>query len=107
MALFWRRFVKKILKTTIYSYCWKGNTNLSKEFFKHQTVNHSKHFVNRQTNTHTNTIEGNWSGIKRTIPIRSRTWKLIDIYLLRFMLKRNEGSNSLEVLLNYFININL
>lgn len=81
--------------SVIYSDCWKGYSKLCTIFKEHRTVNHSKHFVNRETNTHTNTIEGNWSGVKRTIPVRCRTMKLIDIYLLRFMLKRNEGAKNL------------
>ena len=47
LTTFCKKYIKK--ETTIYSDCWKGYSNLSKEFFKHQTVNYSKHFVNRQT----------------------------------------------------------
>jgi len=32
------------------------------------TVNHSEGFKNLQTGAHTNTIEGNWRGIKVQIP---------------------------------------
>lgn len=81
---FCKMFIEK--DSHIYSDCWRGYFSLSDYFDSHKTVNHFKTFVNRENNVHTNTIEGNWSGIKRTIPFRCRSNSLSDIYLLRFML---------------------
>lgn len=38
---------------------------------------------------------------KKTIPVRCRTLKLIDIYLFRFMLKRNEKKQSQKLSVAY------
>ena len=43
--------------TTIISDCGKSYSRLSEEGYTHQTVNHSKEFVNKETWAHTNTIE--------------------------------------------------
>lgn len=91
------RYIKPY--TIIFSDCWKSYSRLKNFFFGHKTVNHSKEFVNRIENVHTNTIEGNWSGIKRNIPIRNRTRGLINIYLLRFMLYRNNKNTMLRDLM--------
>lgn len=44
-------------ESIIYSDCWKKYSNLKKHFKKHKTVNHSKKFLNRKNNVHTNPIE--------------------------------------------------
>ena len=43
--------------TIIISDCWKAYSRLTEEGYVHQTVNHSKEFVNRETGAHINTIE--------------------------------------------------
>ena len=45
------------------------------------------------------TIEGNWSAVKRKVPIKCRTSRLIDLHLLRFMLFSNEKCSKLSKLL--------
>jgi hypothetical protein len=40
--------------------------------YTHSTVNHSVGFKYSTTGTHTNYVEGTNSGIKRSIPVRSR-----------------------------------
>lgn len=40
----------------------------------HEKVNHSQEFASEE-GTHTNTIEGAWSGIKRVTPVKKRTKK--------------------------------
>jgi hypothetical protein len=83
----------------IYSDCWKTYATLSNYYLAHKTVYHSKEFVNKSNGVHTNTIKGNWSGIKRNIPFRNRTDKLVRIYLLRFMLHRNNNQTKLKNLI--------
>lgn len=83
----------------IYSDCWKSYARLNFFYLAHKTVNHSKEFVNKEENVHTNTIEGNWSGIKRNIPFRNRTNNLVRVFLLRYMLYRNNNDTMLKDLL--------
>jgi ISXO2-like transposase domain len=78
---------------------WKGYTDLEKVGYKHYVVNHSKHFKDPETGIHTNTIEGNWSGLKVKVPKRYRTKELIHFYLLSYMLKRNYNVDLVEYLI--------
>jgi transposase-like protein len=77
------KFCKDYIKpdSIIFSGCWRGYNSLSNYFKQHKTVNHSRSFVDQDSNVHTNTIERNWNGIKKTILIRCRTMKLFDIYV--------------------------
>ncbi|KCZ73811.1 hypothetical protein H311_05229, partial [Anncaliia algerae PRA109] len=82
---------KHVLKNTvIYSDCWKAYSSLNTEFAGHLTVNHTKEFVNKENNVHKNTIEGNSSAIKITVPKRHQYIYYINMYLIKFMIKRNE-----------------
>ena len=88
-------------ESIIYSDSWKGYKDIIKNFAGHFQVNHSQNYVDPINGAHTNTIEGNWNGIKMNIPYRSRTKERIQLYLIRFMLQRNEGNNLLAALLKY------
>ncbi|KCZ82019.1 hypothetical protein H312_00501 [Anncaliia algerae PRA339] len=85
----------------IYSDGWRGYNQTNRIFREHLTVNHSIGFLNYENNCHTNSIEGNWSAIKSKIGRRFRTNDFIDIYLIRFMLKRNENGNVFNNLIKY------
>jgi ISXO2-like transposase domain len=104
-----KRTLEDILKTyvheksIIHSDCWKAYNNLKKEFAAHYTVNHSKFFKDPATEIHTNTIEGNWSAIKRQTPPNHRCKKSVRAYLIKYMLKRNYGANVFENLLNLLL----
>ena len=84
------KIIKKYVhpESLIYTDCWKGYICLKNEFASHKTVNHSIAFVDFINNVHTNTIEGNWAGIKQNLPVQYRTKDRIMIYLMRYMLKR-------------------
>ena len=56
-----RKWIKP--QSIIVSDCWKGDINLSKYGYVHETVNHSQEFVNH-TGGHTNKIEGHWRQLK-------------------------------------------
>ena len=88
-------------KSTICTDKWKGYNRIAKEFANHLTVNHSKNFKDPTTGAHTNSIEGNWSGVKLNIPFKNRTKNRINVYLMRYMLLRNEKTAPLISLINY------
>lgn len=56
--------------TIVYTDCWRGYQNISSGDITHRTVNHTLFFVDPQTGVHTNTIEGNWSALKKQVPVR-------------------------------------
>jgi transposase-like protein len=85
----------------IYSDCWKAYAKLVRYFRRHLTVNHSLTFKDPISQAHTNTIEGNWSAIKAGIPRRKRTKKDITMYLIKFMIKRNEPGDVFANIIKY------
>jgi transposase-like protein len=88
-------------ESIIYTDGWKGYGGLGLLFRSHKSVNHSLYFKDPVTEVHTNTIEGNWSGIKPKISPKKRTKGGISLYLVRFMIQRNEKCHPLLGLLKY------
>ncbi|KCZ80739.1 hypothetical protein H312_01838 [Anncaliia algerae PRA339] len=88
--------IKKFVhsQSIIFTDCWKRYSDLKNPFFSRRTVNHSVTFVDFTNNVHTNTIEGNWAGIKQNLPVQYRTKKRIILYLIRYMIKRNTSNES-------------
>ena len=58
------------LGTLIVSDCRKSYHNLDKHGYTHQTVNHSKEFVN-EDGYNTNKMEGHWRHMKVSLPVFS------------------------------------
>ena len=54
--------------TLIVSDCWKSYSKLSENGYLHETVNHSKEFVN-SNGFNTNKQEGHWRHMKTSLPI--------------------------------------
>ncbi|KAG0426337.1 hypothetical protein DMUE_5975, partial [Dictyocoela muelleri] len=86
-------------ESIIFSDGLRGYSSLEHHFSGHLTVNHSVEFVNQLNGVHINTIEDYWSGIKKGISFRNRTRKLVSLYLIRFMLNRNENERAFDVLM--------
>ncbi|GFX71501.1 DDE_Tnp_IS1595 domain-containing protein [Trichonephila clavipes] len=53
--------------TTVISYCWKAYDCLEDEGFFHLSVNPSMFFKAPETAAHSNSIEGSWSAIKKSV----------------------------------------
>ena len=53
--------------TVIVSDCWKSYSKLSENGYQHETVNHSKEFVNSD-GYNTNKQEGHWRHMKTSLP---------------------------------------
>jgi len=87
--------------SVLYTDGWKGYVDLSSHFKDHKTVNHSKNFKDPKTGVHTNTIEGSWCGIKMHVPFRGRTRQEVNLYLVRYMMLKNEEGHPLDRVINY------
>nr|XP_027228456.1 uncharacterized protein LOC113820322 [Penaeus vannamei] len=85
----------------IISDCWKAYNCLSDEGFEHLTVNHSYHFVDPDTQAHTNTIERQWREAKRKVPLCGRRKKHFAGYLARCMFLMHY--QDLNVRLHHFL----
>jgi len=73
---------------------WRGYVSIEDELdVQHFTVNHSINFVDPETGTHTNTIEGTWNGMKLKISPRHRTQDGIQENILEFIWRRKHEEN--------------
>jgi len=88
-------------ESIIYTDCWRGYNGIDAICESHGTANHSKFFKDPSTGVHTNTIERNWYAVKSQVPLRNRAKGGISLYLVRFMIKRNNSGDPLKNLLNY------
>ncbi|GFV61744.1 mitotic-spindle organizing protein 2A [Trichonephila clavipes] len=78
--------------SVIISDCWKAYDCLSHEGYQHLRVNHSLTFKDPETGAHTNSIEGTWSAIKRSL--RNHAAHVegeFDHYLAEYMWRRRRG----------------
>ncbi|KAG0434630.1 hypothetical protein DMUE_5102 [Dictyocoela muelleri] len=75
---------------TIYTDGLRSYNAINDEVYEHESVNHNENFID-PISVHTQTIEANWSAIKRTVPMQSRSEEKVEIYLVRFMMIRNLG----------------
>lgn len=83
------------LGSIIHSDCWRAYSRLKKLGYQHVTVNHSKHFVDPDTNACTNRIESDWRQAKATIPRYGIKRGLHSGYLAEFMWKRKNTGKDL------------
>ena len=74
--------------TTIISDCWKAYSSLEKEGYKHQTVNHSVEFKNKETGACTNTIESTWRALKTFLPRNGTVKSLYDSYFSQYCIRK-------------------
>lgn len=89
---------------SIRQFCTAVYVNLRNYFASQGTDNPSQFFLDPLSLVHTNTIEGNWSALKKTVPLRCRTRSLVSLYLVRFMITR-ESTEYLKTLINYLLHL--
>ena len=81
--------IKKHVKTgsILHTDCFKSyNTEVLVGLgYQHLTVNHSEEFVNRETGCHTNTIEGTWWAVKRSLPSSGNRKPSFAAYLAEYI----------------------
>ena len=78
--------------TTVNTDLWRGYNTLCDYGYVHNTVNHSRSFVNPVSGTHTNSIEGAWSGLKQHLAPQQRTQEDMHNRLGEYLWRRqNKG----------------
>jgi hypothetical protein len=90
--------------TTILSDQWAAYNNISScpEGYQHQSVNHSLHFVDPQTHTHTQNIENMWMCMKRKKKQQmGQHSSLLPAHFAEFMWRRKFRDKVLENLTRY------
>ncbi|GFT30160.1 putative transposase-like protein [Trichonephila clavipes] len=86
-----------IKEGTIISDCWKSYDCLEDEE-NHLPVNHKMYFKDPETGAYTNSIDGSWRAIKKSLGGTRRCQNQFDSYLAEFMwrkLKRPSNLNDL------------
>jgi transposase-like protein len=93
--------------STIISDCWRAYTGLNGiNRFIHQTVNHTENYVDPNTGACTNTCEGSWFHVKRSLPSHGTRKKFLANYFAvsdLFILNKK----LLFKVLNFFFNFRL
>jgi transposase-like protein len=92
-----KQHVKK--DTIIYTDKDRVCEGLDQYFTSHNKVKNLKEIANNKI--HTNTIKGNWCGVRLRMSYRYMTNKKIYPYLIRFILKKNKNVHPLKNLLNF------
>lgn len=100
------KYIEK--ETTIYSDCWSAyqTEDFEKYGWKHEKVNHSKHFKDPETGVHTNTIESNWRSTKASLPKYGTVKNLYDTYFSEYMWRRRfvqDDRNAFNMLVNHIV----
>ena len=68
--------------------CWGAYNDLSQYGYIHETVNHSKYFVDPSTGTNTQKIENLWRCVKRTLPDTHKVKESFDLELAEYLWRR-------------------
>ncbi|GFW51584.1 DDE_Tnp_IS1595 domain-containing protein [Trichonephila clavipes] len=105
-----RASIKSNIKegTTIISDCWKSYDCLEDEGNlhppgNHLSVNHKMYFKDPETGAHTNSIEGSWSAIKKSLRGIRRCVDQFDSYFAEFLRRKLKRSSNPNDLLTTFL----
>ena len=86
---------------------WRAYNNLKKLHYNHETVNHSKYFINPENNlVHTQTIENRWGQMKSLMKRRGQISRVlfpqkIKEIAWRVMNRENIQAKLLEIIIRY------
>lgn len=80
--------------TTIISDCWAAYKCLEDYGYHHESVNHSKGFVN-ESGSHTNKIEGHWRQLKASLPTHGRRKCHYDYYIAEFLYRYSHAGEDI------------
>ena len=84
---------------------WRAYSGLTQAGYTHQTVNHSIQFVDPAAGTHTNTQEGLWHHVKRTVVgSRNLEFSLID-FIFRRRFKATGGNMQIVNCFNGYLTV--
>ena len=75
--------------STIFTDCWKGYANLSKEGFVHHCVNHKLHFVDPDTKVETNKTEAQWRPVRKRLSRTGIPKEALAEHLCEFLWRRD------------------
>jgi IS1 family transposase len=98
--------------STIHTDEWKGYSNIENidvvPPYKHETVNHSKNFVDPVTGVHTQNIEAYWCSVKRKFKTLNGTSRALTAsYLDEHMYRQHYGHMTAEIFNNILSHIAL
>ena len=82
--------IKKLIApgTVVISDYWKAYSKLSDQGYIHLTVNHSENYVYPITGANTNTVEGLWNLMRRSMPKFGTQKHFYASYMVEFMYRR-------------------
>lgn len=84
---------------------WRGYVDLRANGFAHTTINHSQFWVDPiNRDIHTQTIESNWSILKRNLPIYT-TFEDYERYVFWFMIHKNLELKRASQKFEYYITL--
>ncbi|CAB9505358.1 Inherit from opiNOG: protein Hydra magnipapillata [Seminavis robusta] len=83
--------------STIHTDMWKGYIGLERIGYTHKTLCHKYEFV-AEDGTHTQTVEGNWTPLKKAIPVQCREGADLQDYLFEYMWRRKNLGRQWEAM---------
>lgn len=84
--------------TTIISDEWRAYCSLNELGYRHQTVQHKRHFVDPETKACTNTIEGLWSHMRSFFPRYGAREAHLPDYLALWIIKHRRSTTFMTLI---------
>ena len=91
--------------TKIISDCWVVYRGLNEHGYQHETVNHSVNFKDPVTGAHSNTVEGSWFHLKRSLPQAGTRKTMFPNHFATFIWRKKFGSSDFRVFLEHIARV--